>query len=410
MNYSSPDRMLMEDDWSDLSKFREPPEIDQQRMHDYRMGRIKAEMRKRDVDICVMVSPTSLRYAVNYRSYSLFMSHIPCTYLFVSLDAPFLLHNQLDPTLLPENRGVGRPISHFYGGSELEYYAEQLAQDVDNHLRDIGATNRRVAVEYVNPSITKALLKRDIDVTDGIVISEEARMIKSEDELNCMRWAIAVAEHGASMVKQALKPGVTEAQLWGLINYTNLANGGDWHDGRMLASGPRINPWLQEASERKVQSGDMVGFDTDMVGPYGYCADLSRTFHCGPARPTARQKELYQLAHAEVQHNLTLIKAGMKFSQIQQQAFDTPPEYREQAYPCVIHGVGMCDEYPHLNQGYREAVEFDDELKAGMVICVESYMGAVGEKDGAKLEEQVLVTETGYEKLTTYPYEESLLS
>ncbi|GIS88599.1 MAG: hypothetical protein CM1200mP18_13090 [Gammaproteobacteria bacterium] len=60
---------------------------------------------------------------------------------------------------------------------------------------------------------------------------------------------------------------MTEAQLWGLLNYANLANNGDWHDGRMLASGPRINPWMQEATLRRVESGDLVGFDTDMVGP-----------------------------------------------------------------------------------------------------------------------------------------------
>ena len=70
---------------------------------------------------------------------------------------------------------------------------------------------------------------------------------------------------------------------------------------------------MQEASERKVQSGDRVGFDTDMVGPYGYCADLFTVFHCGPAKPTARQKELYRLCAGEVEFNLGLIKAGVSF-------------------------------------------------------------------------------------------------
>jgi len=91
---------------------------------------------------------------------------------------------------------------------------------------------------------------------------------------------VAVAEHGISRIKAALRPGVSELRLWGLLNYTNLANNGDWHNGRMLASGPRINPWLQEATNRFVEEGDLVGFDTDMVGPLGYFADISRTFHC----------------------------------------------------------------------------------------------------------------------------------
>ena len=84
------------------------------------------------------------------------------------------------------------------------------------------------------------------------------------------------------------------------LNYINVANDGDWHDGRMLASGPRTNPWCQEASPRRAESGDLVGVDTDMVGPSGYFADVSRTFHCGPARPTRRQKEPYRLAVEEI--------------------------------------------------------------------------------------------------------------
>ena len=225
-----------------------------------------------------------------------------------------------------------------------------------------------------------------------------------------MRWSIAVAELGAQKMKQALKPGVTETQLWGLLNYTNLANDGDWHEGRMLASGPRINPWLQEATQRKVESGDMVGFDTDMVGPFGYCADLSRTFHCGPAKPTARQKELYQLAYTEVHENLKLIRDGVLFSELRENAFEIPEQYREHSYPCFIHGVGMCDEYPHLDQPFRTQLDFDGKLEAGMTVCVESFMGAVGERDGAKLEQQVLVTQDGYELLTQFPFEEELLA
>lgn len=408
MNLSA-DKMILEDNWSDLSQFRELPEIDHSRMHDYRMGRIKDQMRKRDVAVLVMVSPLSMRYAINFRSYSLFMMHVPSTYMFMSLELPHLVHNELDPTLDKTHKGRGTKLSHFYGGVDLDHYTEQFALDVDNYLSETGASNRRVAVEYINPSITQALMRRDIEVVDGVLIIEEARIIKSIDEINCIKWSIAVAEHGAEMVKKALRPGVSETQLWGLINYTNLANDGDWHEGRMLASGPRTNPWLQEATQRKVESGDLVGFDTDMVGPFGYCADLSRTFHCGPANPSARQKELYQLAVDEVETNLQLIKPGIKFSEIQQNAYSIPEEFRAQAYPCIIHGVGMCDEYPHLNQYFREPIKFDNELKTGMVICVETYMGAVGESDGVKLEEQVLVTEDGYERLTTMPWEEQLL-
>ena len=260
-----------------------------------------------------------------------------------------------------------------------------------------------------NPSITQALEKKGIEVIDGVLVTERARLIKNDDEINCIRWAVAVAEYGAAQVKQALKPGVSELQLWALLNYTNLANNGDWHDGRMLASGPRINPWLQEASERKVESGDLMGFDTDMIGPMGYFADLSRTFHCGPDRPTLRQKQLYRLAMEEIEHNLKLLKPGIKFSELQQLAYPVEEAFQPNAYPCILHGVGMCDEYPHIQPVYRGPLPYDDRLQAGMVICIESYMGAVGERDGVKLEQQVIITDDGSELMTEYPFEECLI-
>lgn len=69
----------------------------------------------------------------------------------------------------------------------------------------------------------------------------------------------------------------------------------------------------------------------------------------------------------------------------------------------------MCDEYPQVKPSFRGPVAYDATLEAGMVICVESYIGAVGERDGVKLEEQLLVTSDGYELLSTYPFEERLL-
>lgn len=401
--------MVTGDDWSDLTQFRQMPEIDCDRLNRYRMFRLKAEMQKHDVGLCVMVSPISLRYAINYRNYAAFMSHIPSTYLFLPADGDYMLYNAFEPSIAQENKRKGQHIAYMYGGDALPECAELFAGDVRDYLSEIGCSNRRVAVEYVNPSITRALDKQGLEVIDGVLISERARLIKNTDELNCIRWAVAVAEHGAGKVRQALKPGVSELQLWALLNYANLANNGDWHDGRMLASGPRINPWLQEASARKIEAGDLMGFDTDMIGPMGYFADLSRTLHCGPSRPTRRQKQLYRYAMAEVEHNLGLVKAGISFNELQQQAYPVPEEFQQNAYPCIVHGVGMCDEYPHIHPGFRGPLPYDEKLQAGMVLCIESYMGAVGERDGVKLEQQVVVTDKGYELLTTSGFEEDLV-
>ena len=291
MNAAYPDRMINDDNWSDLSRYRELPQIDFDVMHAYRLGRIRSALREADAAMCVLVSPVSLRYAVDYKTYALFQSHVPTSYLFVPVEGPLIIHHVYGASPLVDDVRVGRPISFFDGGPEMSEGARLLADDVIIYLKDIGTDNRRVAVEYVNPSITMALMQRGLDVIDGVAIAERARLIKSEDEINCMHWSIAVAEFGIARIRDAIKPGVTELQLFGLLNYINLANNGEWHDGRMLASGPRINPWCQEATQRQIEAGDLVGVDTDMVGPFSYMADISRTFHrVRASRPHGRKR------------------------------------------------------------------------------------------------------------------------
>ena len=409
MSTRSPDHMVAQDDWSDLERYMEMPEIDSGRLHAYRAGRIRSALAETGAAMCVLVNPISLRYAADYRTYALYQSHIPTAYLFMSQEGPTVIHGVYGPPPDVDDVRPGRPLAFFDGGPELAEAARLLADDVVTYLREIGTDNRRIAVEHTNPSLTQALLQRGLEVIDGVHVSEAARTIKSEDEIACIRWACAVAELGIAKVKEAVRPGVTELQLWALLNYTNLANNGDWHDGRMLASGPRMNPWCQEASPREVEAGDLVGFDTDMIGPFGYFADISRTVHCGPGRPTRRQKQLYRLAAEEIEYNMKLVRAGITLSEFQAAAWPVPEEFRENAYTCVIHGVGMCDEYPRVNPGYRGPNFYDGTLEAGMVICVESFMGAVGEPLGVKLEQQVLVTEEGCEMLSTFPLEEDLL-
>lgn len=402
----TPDQLVRTPGWSEPAAEAGLHEIDHERMRRYRLERIRAEARRTEVDLVVLLSPISLRYAVDHRNYALFQAHIPTTYLFVSPDGPTVLHGAYGTEAVVDEHRPARALAFFDGGHELEAQAELLAGDVARHLNELGSGGGRVAIEYVNPSITQALARQGMEVVDGVSVVERARMIKSDDEIGCIRWAIAVAEHGIRAVERAAVPGVTETQLWALLNYVNIANNGDWHDGRMLASGPRTNPWLQEASPRLIEAGDLVAFDTDMVGPHGYSADISRTVVCGSGLPTPRQRELYQLAVAEIEHNIALLRPGLSLTEFQRLAFPVPEEFQAQAYTCVFHGIGMCDEYPQAKALFRGPNPYDCRLEAGMVLCVESYMGAVGEPDGVKLEQMVLITDDGSELLSTHPLDE----
>jgi Xaa-Pro aminopeptidase len=102
-----------------------------------------------------------------------------------------------------------------------------------------------------------------------------------------------------------LRPGISEQALWAHLHAGNIARGGEWIETRLLASGPRTNPWFQECSSRPIEAGELVAFDTDLIGPYGYCADISRTWLCGADRASAAQGGLYRLAR---EHFSRLIK------------------------------------------------------------------------------------------------------
>jgi Xaa-Pro aminopeptidase len=179
---------------------------------------------------------------------------------------------------------------------------------------------------------------------------------------------------------------------------------------RLLTSGGRTNPWYQECSEKIIRPGDLVAFDTDLVGPFGYCVDVSRTYHCGPGKPSDEQRRLYQTAYENVQYNIALLKPGMSFREFAETCWEIPDAFLANRYVCMVHGVGMADEYPdvpHLLDW--DETGYDGVFEENMTLCVESYIGAEGGAEGVKLEEQVLLTAEGPQILSTFPFEDALL-
>ena len=154
-----------------------------------------------------------------------------------------------------------------------------------------------------------------------------------------------------------------------------------------------------------------MSFDTDLIGPFGYCADLSRTFYCGHGRPTDEQKRLYGMAYEQIHVNLDLLKPDIGFREFSEKSFKLPPSFTPNRYSSIFHGVGLCDEYPHgaYPEDYAAGSGYDGRLEPGMTVCIESYIGEVGGDEGVKLEQQVLITDMGYEQLSTFPFEPELL-
>ncbi len=390
--------------------------MDMGAMRGYRLNRVRQQLKQQDLAAVVLHDPVNIRYATGATNMPVFRMHFVARYCFIPAEGPVVLFDSADYALgglgLDTIDEARPPINcrESYVGDNAAAHVVQWADEIADLLAAHGGGNRRLALDRCEPAPTLALAARNIEVIDAQTPMEYARAIKSKEEVDCLSISIAVCEVGAARIREAMEPGVTENELWALMAHANIAMGGEWLECRILSSGGRTNPWPQEASDRMLRAGELVAFDTDVVGPFGYCTDFSRTFFCEPGRPSDNQRTLYGLAYEEVHHNMSLIKPGVGFQELAEKAYKVPEIYLPQAYGFVAHGVGMCDEWPNIYPLKKaQDLNVDGVIEEGMVLAVESYMGEVGGPEGVKLETQVVVTETGIEWLDTFPFEEDLL-
>lgn len=391
--------------------------FDVPRMRAWRRNRLREQIVAHGLDAVVLVEPLSIRYAAGVRNCALFQMHIQAGYLFVPAAGPVIYfdsepgrHTGRQLETIDEVRDDLLPLSYMFAGSRHREMARRWAAQMCDLLKEHCGGGARVAVDRIGRRAAQALIENGFAPVDAAPVLAHARRIKCPEEILAMNLALAAAEDGMSRMREALRPGLAEQELWALMWQATIEHGGEWLDYRLLASGERTNPWQQEASSRTIRAGDLVVFDCGMIGPFSYGADVSRAFHCGPGRPSDEQRKLYTLAWNEVTHNTQLLRAGTSFRDFIAGRFVQEPGYGDQPYPCLAHGVGMGDEWPVIHHSPEHDDHYDGAFEAGMVICVESYVGAVGGTEGVKLEDQVLVTDSGPIVLSRYPYEEALLS
>ena len=400
------------EEWSALGLT--PPNLECMRQE--HLQRICRQLQTRDYGGILLFDPLNIRYATDCSNMNLWIAHNPARAVFVSADGYVILwdfqrcgHLSAHLPLIREVRD-GAGFFYFLAGDSEEQQATGFAGEVDDALRQHGGRNRRLAIDKMEISGIQAIQRLGIDIKSGQQVMEHARLVKSENDIYAMRCALATCETAVEAMGQALTPGIAEVELWSVLHAENIKRGGEWIETRILSSGPRTNPWMQEAGPRKIRDGELLAFDTDLIGPYGYCADISRTWYCGDHKPSDEQRRLYQLAHEHITTNIGMLAPGVSFRELTEKGHRLPEKYRQQRYGVMVHGVGLCDEFPaiYYPEDFVEGA-FDYIFEPGMTMCVEVYIGEVGGKDGVKLEDQVLITETGVENLTSCPFDQRLM-
>jgi Xaa-Pro aminopeptidase len=158
-----------------------------------------------------------------------------------------------------------------------------------------------------------------------------------------------------------------------------------------------------------VQNNEIVAFDTDLIGAYGICCDISRTWWIGEDKPRPDMIEAMKHGVEHIQTNKQMLRPGVMIPELTAGTHRLHDKFQAQKYGCLMHGVGLCDEWPLVAYPDKAVPgAFDYPLEVGMTLCVEVLVSEVGSDFSIKLEDQVLITEDGYEDLTAYPLDPAL--
>ncbi len=394
---------------------------DLQEMRRFRWQRLSDHIVARGYGGLLMFDPLNIRYATDSTNMQLWNTHNPFRAVLLCADgymviwdyknAPFL--STFNP-LVREQRS-GASMFYFSGGDRIAQTADRFSVEVMDLLREHGGGNTRLAVDKIMLHGARALEKLGAKLFDGEEVTERARAVKGPDEIKAMRCASFACEAAMAEMERFAHQHVgdgktTEDDIWAVLHSENIKRGGEWIETRLLASGPRTNPWFQECGPRICQQNEIISFDTDLIGSYGICVDISRSWWIGDASPRADMIYAMRHAHEHIMTNMEMLRPGVMIPELTAKAHVLDDKYQAQKYGCLMHGVGLCDEWPSVVYPDQEVPgAFDHALEPGMVLCVEAAVGEVGGDFTIKLEDQVLITEDGYENLTRYPFDTALM-
>jgi Xaa-Pro dipeptidase len=375
----------------------------------HRVERIRERLALADCAAIVLFDPVNIRYATGTRNMQVWTMHNNCRYAVLFENGDSVLFElgssahlarehaeDIRPSLTTDYMAVGQR------GAEM---ARRWSASMIALLREKGIAENRLAIDRADLLLVQESERQRLQLIEGQSIMERARAIKSVDEVGVLRRSLQTCEASVASMRALLEPGMRESDALAMLLEGSLQHGGEYPETRLLSSGPRTNPWFQETSDRVIEAGDLLAFDTDLIGPMGYYNDISRSWVVGSA-PSDEQRRLYALAHEQLQHNTGLLQVGLGFLEYSDKSYKLPDNCIPNRYADVAHGCGLGVEYPLV--WYREDEEwgaYDGEFEENMVVCVECYVGEVGGREGVKLEQPVWLSADGAVVLSDYPFE-----
>ncbi|WP_155592324.1 M24 family metallopeptidase [Lysinibacillus cavernae] len=287
-------------------------------------------------------------------------------------------------------------------GTILSYSDEEgPAQAIQQLKKELG-TLQTMGVEFdtmhvkEQKTIEKLTYDNLCDIGESI---HELRMEKDHLEMDFMRQAVQIVEESLEATLPTIRVGVSEMEVAARLEYEMRRRGSEGTPfGTIVASGYRGALPHGRASTKKIEAGELIVIDFGAIYK-GYVADMTRTVALGDVSPTL--KNMYSIVKQANEAAIAAIKPGMTAHDIDNIARGIIRDagYGEYFTHRLGHGIGLsAHEEPYLMQRNQLV------LKPGMAFTVEPgiYVQDVG---GVRIEDNLIVTENGYENLMTYSKE-----
>jgi len=281
---------------------------------------------------------------------------------------------------------VGRKPALVAAGEWIKAYGKKLG------LKMLGIEAQHMTV--AERGQLQRVLRSNPRLREAPPLVEKLRMVKDEDEINCLRAAMRLGSSLFDVALKLIRPGTREIEVAAEMEYEARKAGAEGMSFEtIIASGPRSALPHGRASAAEIPANGLVVCDFGIILA-GYCSDMTRTVHVG--KPNVDARKMYDAVREAQEAAVDRVRPGVSVGEVDQAARKvlTARDLGEYFTHSTGHGVGLeIHEAPRVARGQHEL------LRSGMVITIEPgvYVPGAG---GVRIEDMVVVSESGCEVLT----------
>ncbi len=287
---------------------------------------------------------------------------------------------------------------------------EKVARAIKEELEKRGLQNEPVGIDVVEPPVLFALQKEGITVIDGQQLMQDARVIKTQDEITLLNTAAMMVDAAYEELYRVMRPGVRESDCVAIASKLLYEMGSEHVEGVNAISGERCSPHPHVFSDRFLRPGDPAYFDI-LHSYMGYRTCYYRTFAIGSA--SQAQIDAYKRCRYYLDVAIDAIKPGVTTADVvklwpEAKEFGFPDE--EAAFALQYgHGIGLAIwEKPVFSR--LVSLDNPEVIEEGMVFALETFWPASDGWSAARIEEELVVTKDGCEVISRFPAEELMVA